>query len=375
MVFGIAAVSVLLIVALVLGLVLSRVLHYYARKFQGSWGEFFFSLLAPLPIPLLLLAALYTALENLTLPRYWEHLGSKLILALVILVLFYFPSKVLVLFLQGLGQREPSLERVTRPATVVVRVLFVLITTMVILDNLGIHLTGLWTTLGIGSVAVAFAMQETLSSLLAGFYILVDRPVCVGDYIKMDGGQEGYVVRIGWRSTVLRTSANNLVVIPNATMAKAVIVNYSMPEERLALNIPVSVGVESDPDRVEKALVETAQELARNNTFGLLPYPEPVALLVPGFGSSTLDFTLIVQVRNFAAQGRVQSELRKRILERFKRDGIEMPFPTKTLLLHQSTVQSLKGPRPDGSSPQRGAVGGATEAGFRSSLPVQKPEP
>jgi small-conductance mechanosensitive channel len=331
--FGFLALSVLLILALALGFVLSRILHHYSRKLEGTWGELIFSFLESLPIPLLLLAALYTALQQFTLPSPWERLGSKLILTLVILVLFYFPARVVILFLRRLSQKDRALQRLTDPATFIVRVLFAVGAVIIILENLGIQLTAVWTTLGVGSVAVALALQDTLGNFFAGFYLLADRPISPDDYVKVDSGPEGYVVRIGWRSTQLRTGSNNMVVIPNSTLAKAIVTNYSMPEMRMTLSIPVSVAYGANPGRVEEVLFETAQQAARDNLAGLLAYPEPVVRLIPGFGPLSLDFTLYVQVSRFADQFPVQSELRKRILARFNEEGIEIPSPAQTIIL------------------------------------------
>lgn len=339
-VFSLVAISVLLILALALGFALSRVLRHYSRKLEGTWGEVIFSFLESLPMPLLLLAALYTALEQFTLPSRWERLGSKLILALVILVLFYFPAKVFILFLHRLSRKEPALQRVTEPAIQVVRVLFAVGAVIILLENLGIHLTAVWTTLGVGSVAVALALQDTLGNFFAGLYLLADRPISPDDYVKLDSGHEGYVLRIGWRSTQLRTGANNVVVIPNSTLAKAIVTNYSMPEMRMTMSIPISVGYEADPARVEQVLLETVQQAARDNLAGLLAYPEPAVRLNPGFGPSSLDFTVDVQISRFADQGPVQSELRKRILARFREEGIEMPFPTQTVILQGAAPAS-----------------------------------
>lgn len=329
------ATATLLGTALALGIILNRVFHYWARKFKNSWGEPFFSLLESLPLPLLLLAALYASLELFPLPAQFEHVGAKLILAVVILVVFYFPAKVLILFLRRLGERQPQLERVTQPAVFVVRAIFALLAVIIVLENLGISLTAVWTTLGVGSVAVALALQETLSNFFAGLYLLADRPINPGDYVKLDSGQEGYVTRVGWRSTTLRTLPNNLVVIPNSTLAKAVITNYSAPEPRMSLGIPVSVAYGTDPVRVEKVLLEVVGDAARQGLSGLLTDPQPHVRLIPGFGASSLDFTLTVQVRQFAEQFYVQSELRKLILARFEREGIQMPFPTQTILVEK----------------------------------------
>jgi small-conductance mechanosensitive channel len=334
--------ATLVIASLALGLVLNRIIHYWTKKLANTWGELVFSLLESLPVPLLFLASIYAGLELLTLPPRIERVGSKLIFAMTILVVFYFPGKVLVLFLRRVGKRSPGMEQVTNPSILVVRGLFAILAIIIVLEHFGISLTAVWTTLGVGSVAVALALQETLSNLFAGLYLLADRPVNPGDYIKLDSGQEGYVIRIGWRSTTMRTQSNNIVFVPNSTMAKAVIINYSQPELRVSVSIPVRVSYGTDPGRVEKALLDVTREAAAEGLAGLLLDPPPSVTLSPGFGDSSLDFSLNFNARRFEDQVPVQSELRKRILARFAKEGITMPFPTRTIELDQGTLESLQ---------------------------------
>jgi len=352
--FYVLTAGVMVSIGLLLGMTLNRVFHRNARRFAATRAEWFFSLLQSFSIPLMVLASLYAALESLTLPLRFEHLLSKLIFVLVLLVVFYFPARIAILGLRRLGQKEPQLERVTQPATFLIKLLFTLVALVILLENFGIHLTAIWTTLGIGSVAVALALQETLSNFFAGLYLLADRPISPGDYVKLDSGQEGYVVRVGWRATSIRPLSYNMVFVPNSVLAKAVITNYSLPDERTGLSIQVGVAYGTDARRVEQILVEIAQQAARpgeaggisgtsgSRVDGLLADPPPSAQLIPGFGKSTLDFTLGVQVRRFVDQYAVQSELRKRILERFRKEGIEMPFPTQTVLL-ESGKESAEG--------------------------------
>jgi small-conductance mechanosensitive channel len=327
--------------SLVLGFVLNRIIHYWTKKLADTWGELVFSLLESLPVPLLFLGSIYAGLEVLTLPSWVERFGSKLIFALTVVVVCYFPAKVLVIFLRRVGQRNIDMERVTNPAILVVRVLFAVLAITIVLEHNHISLTAIWTTLGVGSVAVALALQDTLSNLFAGLYLMADRPVTPGDYIKLDSGQEGYVMRIGWRSTRMCTQSNNVVFVPNSTMAKAVIINYSMPELRVSVTVPVHVAYGSDPSRVEKALLDVTREAAQEGVAGLLLNPPPSVSLNPGFGDSSLDFSLGVNVRSFEDQVPVQSELRKRILARFAKEGIHVPFPTRTIGLDLATLESL----------------------------------
>jgi len=127
---------------------------------------------------------------------------------------------------------------------------------------------------------------------------------------------------------------NNMVIIPNSKLSQSVVINYNLPEKRMALSIPVSVSRSADPERVEKILMEETQK-GVGAIPGLLGDPPPVAKLIPGFGESSLDFTLVCQVQEFADQFPVQHELRKRILKRFREEGIEIPFPHRTVYLRE----------------------------------------
>lgn len=331
----------LIISSLLCGFGLNRFLHHWTRRIGTGWGQLFFSLLETVPLPLLLIGSLYLGLESLPLPRQIERFVSKLILALFILVMMYFPAKLITLGLRRMAQQQPSMERVAQPAAFVVRTLFALLGTIIFLDNMGITLTALWTTLGVGSVAVALALQETLSNFFSGLYIMADRPVRLNDYIRLDSNQEGYVLQIGWRSTVLRTLGNNFVVIPNSTLAKATITNFSAPEPRMSYTLPVGVAYGTDPNLVEKALLEVAREAIRDGLEGLLARPEPSVSFISGFGDSSMNFSLNLQLRQFADQYSVQSDLRKRIVKKFNDSGIAMPFPTRTLVLDKSARDLL----------------------------------
>jgi small-conductance mechanosensitive channel len=127
---------------------------------------------------------------------------------------------------------------------------------------------------------------------------------------------------------------NNMVVIPNSKLAQSVVTNYHLPEKRMGIGVSVSVSYDADPDRVEKILVEVAKN-AVGQIPGLLGEPEPAVRFIPGFGESSLDFTLGCQVAEFVDQYTVQHELRKRIFKRFKEEGIEIPYPHRTVYVRE----------------------------------------
>lgn len=205
---------------------------------------------------------------------------------------------------------------------------------LIALSIIGISITPFITALGVGGLAVALALQDTLVNLFAGIHILVESSIRVGDFIKLETGQEGYVDDITWRTTRIRMLPNNMVIIPNSKLSQSIVTNYYLPEKRMSLLIPVSVSYSSDPEHVERILVEEAKN-AVGKIPGLLGDPEPFVRFIPGFGESSLDFTLICQVKEFVDQYLAQHELRKRILKRFSIEGIEIPFPHRTVYLRE----------------------------------------
>jgi small-conductance mechanosensitive channel len=205
---------------------------------------------------------------------------------------------------------------------------------LIILSVLGISITPLLTALGVGGLAVALALQDTLANLFAGIHILMEKSVRVGDFIRLETGQEGYVEDITWRTTRVRMLPNNIVVIPNSKLSQSVVTNYYLPEKRMSLLISIGVSYSSDPEKVEKVLVEETKK-AVGEIPGLLGDPEPFVRFIPGYGDSSLDFTLICQVQEFVDQYLAQHELRKRIFKRFKEEGIEIPFPHRTVYLRE----------------------------------------
>jgi small-conductance mechanosensitive channel len=205
---------------------------------------------------------------------------------------------------------------------------------LVILSVLGISITPMITALGVGGLAVALALQDTLGNLFAGIHILLEKSIRIGDFVKLETGAEGYVEDITWRTTRVRMLPNNMVIIPNSKLAQSVVTNYYLPEKRMSLLIPIGVSYFSDPDKVERILLEEAKGGA-GEIPGLLAEPEPLVRFIPGFGDSSLNFTLICQVAEFTDQYFAQHELRKRIFKRFQMEGIEIPFPQRTVYLRE----------------------------------------
>jgi small-conductance mechanosensitive channel len=157
--------------------------------------------------------------------------------------------------------------------------------------------------------------------------------VRLGDYIKLNTGEEGYVTDIAWRSTTIRSLGNSMIIVPNAKLAQAIVTNYCLPEKRVSAMVEVRVSYDCDPDHIERVLLEIVAAGAREIP-DMLAEPAPSVAFDPGFGDSALGFTLNYQVAEFASQFRVRHELRKRIFRRFREEGIRIPFPARAVYVH-----------------------------------------
>jgi small-conductance mechanosensitive channel len=272
---------------------------------------------------------LFAAIEMVELPPRLATQLQTLLQAAIIVSVTITVAGVLASLAAAAGERRAVGLGVTGLVRTAVRGTIWLIGLLVLLDAVGVQITPLLTALGVGGLAVALALQDTLSNLFAGVHLLADKPIRVGDYVRIADTIEGHVVDVGWRSTRVRTLQHNIVVVPNKRVAESIVTNYDMPERRMGMLLPVSVAYASDPDRVEQVLVDEAHK-ASGEVAGLLPEPAPQARLV-GFGAYSLDFTLVCQVASFVDQYFVQHELRKRILRRFREEGIDIPYPVRTI--------------------------------------------
>ncbi len=200
---------------------------------------------------------------------------------------------------------------------------------LMILDSLGVQIGSLLAALGIGSLAVALGLQDTLANLFAGMYVTLSKNILVGDYIKLESGQEGWVTDIGWRATKIQMLSNNVVIIPNAKFGQSIITNYCLPTRELAVLVEVGVDYASDLDMVERVTCEVAREVMRTVPGGV-PTFEPV-VRYHGFGDFAIQFTVVMRAKEFVDQYLLIHEFLKRLHRRYQQEGIVIPSPIKAV--------------------------------------------
>jgi len=314
--------------------VIFKFLHRWAEKTEIKLDDIIIGSFKTPSIYWCLAVGLYIAVDVSELPKRYAFYFSKAIHVVVILSITIATANLVGKIFKNYVQKLDLPIPTTGLAYGLLKGIILIAGLLIILSALGISITPLITALGVGGLAVALALQDTLANLFAGIHILMEKSIRVGDFVKLETGQEGYVEDITWRTTRVRMLPNNIVVIPNSKLAQSVVTNYYLPEKRMSLLIPIGVSYSSDPVKVEEILVEEAKK-AVGEVPGLLGEPEPFVRFIPGFGESSLDFTLICQVKEFVDQYLAQHELRKRIFKRFQEEGIEIPFPHRTVYLRE----------------------------------------
>ncbi len=240
----------------------------------------------------------------------------------------------------------PLINRGVRIGVIVLGALFAL-------AHAGLNIAPLLGGAGVMGLALSLAAKDTLSNLIAGVLLTIDRPFQVGDRIELwsaprETGTWGDVIDIGLRATKIRNPDNLVVVVPNNEIMQRDIINYTMSGDDIRLRLPFSVAYESDVQRAKDVLVRVALEV--NN---VRAEPAPF-VIVRGFGPSEVNLQLRVWISDARARRRIGDEITERALQAFEAEGLEIPYPKRELYIRQGPAllpPSSPSPSPPSSPP------------------------
>jgi small-conductance mechanosensitive channel len=322
---------------LVARMITVRFLHARSQRREGKSlvSESLFRSLSVPSIYWCLAIGLYVGMAVSDLPEKYIFYVDKTIHVILILSVSLAAANLTVLVFNAYVQRLSIPVPTTGLVSGVLKGTVIAIGSLITLSVLGISIAPLLTALGVGGLAVALALQDTLANLFAGFHILLEKSVRVGDFVKIESGQEGYVEDITWRTTRIRMLSNSMVLIPNRKLAQSVVVNHSLPDKRLSLTLPIRTGYSSDIDRVESLIIGEARK-ASEEVPGLVSGSSFSVSFSPQ--ESWLEFTLAFEIGEFAQQYRAQDELKRRIFKRFQQEGIEIPFPARAVYMRETDL-------------------------------------
>lgn len=210
----------------------------------------------------------------------------------------------------------------------VAKVIIFLIAVVAVLSKFNVNISGLLVSLGVGSLAVALAAQETLSNMISGFAIMIDRPFRIGDRIRYADNKTGDVMEIGIRSTKILDFDHNIVVIPNNEIVKSHITNLTYPTAETRVVIEVDVAYGTDINKVKNLLIGIVQ----NDEDIIQEIPPEVYLI--NFADSSIVLRLTFRTNNYKNVFEIQCRTREKIYETFRRENIEIPFPQRNITIN-----------------------------------------
>ncbi len=320
---------------LFLGLVLERIVVYRARrialKTRFKWDDLIVNSLHGVAPILCLSGGIYLALSVGEIdPRILSTANTMLtvlVMGSIVVAGMRLAGGAVEMF-SGASDAIQSSTLVVNLARMLVGALGIIL----ILQNLGVEITPLVTALGIGGLAVALALQDTLGNLFAGIQIILSKQVRPNDYVRLSSGEEGWVTDVKGRNTTIHTFPDgNLVAVPNSLLASSIVKNFSMPRQALWVSIDVGVSYDSDLQHVERVTLAVARDVV-GEVDGGVPGQEPV-VRYHTFADSSINFEVRMMVREFTSQPPVRHEFIKRLHQRFNEEGIEIPFPIRTVYM------------------------------------------
>ena len=330
---------------------LGKVLNVLARRHESPLRSVELRVVGALRIPIALIISLFglrVALSSLTqastssleFVSNLNRLGEYAWIISLTALACYTVSRVIKAVMRWYSARSPqetrtALNTVIWPILIRISSIIVFaLGALVALDLMGIPITPLLAGLGIGGIAIALALSPTISSFIAGTYVVAEGHISEGDYVEIDAERAGFVVSVGWRSTVLRSRFNNMIVVPNSLITESIVTNYTTPTPAVTGIVENGVSYDSDLKHVEQVSLEVAREVIEESEVANKEF-EPVFRFAE-FADSNINFRIIFQAVDRVASFAIKHEIIMRLHARFKEEGIEINYPVRKISMPQN---------------------------------------
>jgi small-conductance mechanosensitive channel len=326
----------MLLTSVAIGILLEFYLLYKLRKIlaKNNWlsGGKVLQALRGITFIIFLGIGIYICVNNLSLDTKLENYLNKSLYVALILSATILVSRIAVAFLniEYIGEDGEKNEfQGTSIITNLTRIAVFCLGIVAIMQTLNISVTPVLTALGVGGIAVALAMQDTLSNLFAGIFVIASKKVRIGDYVKLQSGEEGFVEDINWRTTTIGETSSTTVVVPNSKLSNAIFKNYNLPYKELSFPVQLMVSYNNDMFLVEKVALDTAYSVVNrlpNCVKGQTPLVRFQTFIEHG-----LQFSVILRINEAVDQGPVRHEYIKEVMKAFRENGIEIAERAITL--------------------------------------------
>lgn len=321
----------ILALAICCGFVLNGITNRYLHKAvkANTWQYIIVNATRGMALPLCIGIGLYWTIDSVTLPANLNKLFSYILFGTIVMSITHMVAKTVVGVIDF--YTENSMENMPKSSLIdnMVKIFIYCNGILIILQYVGISIAPILTALGVGGMAVALSLQDTLANIFAGIHLILSKQVRINDYVRLSSGEEGVVTDIKWRFTTLLAPGNNVVIVPNQTMAKSSLTNFAMPNAVLSVKVPIGVSYDSDLYKVEEICLKVAKEVVekvagKENMPALVRYNE--------FADSSINFNVIIFVEDYVNQFELKHEYIKAVTDAFRKENIEIPFPIRTII-------------------------------------------
>lgn len=328
----------ILLAALALGILLNRFINQYLEDHiseEATLKNVFFNALKGVPIFFCLVAGLYWIVNTVEFTPSLTKIFSYILFTINV----YTITRVLARTLSGminyyLEQAETRLPKTSLLNNILIFIIYAM-GVIIVLQYYGISIAPIVTAMGVGGMAIALGMQETLANLFSGLQLIISKQLRMDDFIQLSSGEQGRVTDITWRYTTIQSIMGNVVVIPNKNLAGAIITNYNLPQKDITVKIPIGVSYDSDLEQVEKVTLEVARQVmdAAEETSIL-----PPKILFHTFADSSIMFDVLLHSTRFDNQAALKHEFIKALTKRYRKEGIDIPYPIRTIFQEEKII-------------------------------------
>lgn len=341
--------AIILAVALFVGLALNSMLNNRMKERiyddESRLKSIFYNALQGLPISMCLILGLYWIVNTADyLSAGLVRIFSYLLFTVIVFTLTRVIERTLSGFVDWKLSTSSDIAQTSLLGTGL-KIFVYASSALIILQYYGISIAPILTAMGVGGFAIAFGVQETIANIFAGLHLIMTKQVKVNDFIKLSSGEEGRITDINLRYTTITPAADgSTIVIPNQKMSGAVITNFNRPREDVGIVINMGVGYESDLDLVERVTLEVAREVqAKYDDYDPNAQGSPLhpAVLFQEFGESSINFWAVLHATAYTKQLKLKHEFIKEITRRYREEGINIPFPIRTIDLPDATAEKI----------------------------------
>lgn len=318
----------------IIGAVVETALVRMARQRHWRPAVMVAESLAGLPVIWGMLLGLGLVLPSLALPPRYDRILVQVLTALTVLTVTVFAARLASRLTRSwIFNAETPVPSGTIFVNLA-RLTVVIVGLLVGLASLGVSITPLLTAAGVGGLAIALALQDTLGNLFAGLQVVLSKQIKPSDFIRLESGEEGHVHDVTWRNTTIKLLSNDLVIVPNSIIGKSRVTNFTSMDEQHTIVVPFQVPYSADLDAVERLVKETALEVVRADKGGVAEV-EP-GCQFKGFGEYAIQAQATLRARSYDARPRITNAFVRALHARFAEEGIDFAAPVREVRLERA---------------------------------------